>query len=261
MLAFLICLIASTVGAIAGFGGGVIIKPVFDLLELMPVATVSFVSGCTVLAMSVSSLLRTRKSSVKLELSIATPLAVGAAAGGLAGKWLFELVRSGFADQSVLGALQSVCLTAMNLLVFVYVCKKESLPSTRVRQPLLTLIIGVALGLVSSFIGIGGGPINIAVLFLLFSMDAKTAAKNSIYIILFSQAASVLSTILGGTVPAFRWTDLGLMAAGGVGGASLGAAISKRMNARHVEKLLVVLLVVITGISVYNTVKFLLAIG
>ena len=259
MLAFLICLIASTVGAVAGFGGGVIIKPVFDMLGLMPVATVSFMSGCTVLAMSVSSLLRTRKSSVRLELAIATPLALGAAAGGLAGKWLFEAARSGFANQSAVGAIQSICLTLMNLLVFVYVCKKASLPSTRVKQPLLTLVIGMALGVVSSFIGIGGGPINVAVLFLFFSMDAKTAAKNSIYIILFSQAASVLSSILGGTVPAFAWLDLVLMAAGGVGGAILGAAISKRMNAGHVEVLLKGLLVVITGISVYNTVKFLLA--
>lgn len=260
MLAFLICLIASTVGAIAGFGGGVIIKPVFDLLGRMPVATVSFMSGCTVLAMSVSSLIRTRKSTIKLELRISTPLAIGAAVGGLVGKWLFELVRSGFAEQNTLGAIQSVCLTLMNLFVFLYICKKASLPSTRVEQPLLTLVIGMALGMVSSFAGIGGGPMNIAVLFFFFSMDAKTAAKNSIYIILFSQAASVLSTILGGTVPAFDWLDLVFMAAGGVGGAILGAAISKRMNARHVEVLLKVLLVVITGISVYNTVKFLLAI-
>ena len=49
---FVICLIASTTGAIAGFGGGVIIKPVLDLFGLLPVATVSFLSGCTVLSMS-----------------------------------------------------------------------------------------------------------------------------------------------------------------------------------------------------------------
>ena len=260
MLAFLICLIASTVGAIAGFGGGVIIKPVFDMLGLMPVATVSFMSGCTVFAMSVSSLIRTRNSPVKLDLHTSTPLAIGAAVGGLLGKWVFELVRGGFADQNVLGAIQSACLTLMNIFVFVYICKKASLPSAHVKKPAATLAIGMALGLVSSFLGIGGGPINIAALFFFFSMDAKTAAKNSIYVIMFSQAASILSAVAGGNVPAFAWTDLLLMAAGGIGGAILGGSISKRMDSRHVEILLKVLILVVTCISLYNTVRFALAI-
>lgn len=259
MLAFLICLAASTVGAIAGFGGGVIIKPVFDMLGLMPVATVSFMSGCTVLAMSVSSLIRTRNSPIKLDLRVSTPLAVGAAAGGLLGKWIFELVRSGFPDQNALGAIQSACLTLMNILVFVYICKKGSRPSMRVKRPAVTLVIGMTLGLVSSFLGIGGGPINIAALFFFFSMDAKMAAKNSIYVIMFSQAASILSTIAGGNVPDFAWLDLLFMAAGGIGGAVLGAAASKRMNARHVEILLRVLVLAVTGISLYNTVRFVMA--
>ncbi|MEI3183290.1 MAG: sulfite exporter TauE/SafE family protein [Lachnospiraceae bacterium] len=38
----------------------------------------------------------------------------------------------------------------------------------------------------SSFLGIGGGPINLVVLLYFFSMDTKAAAQNSLYIILFS---------------------------------------------------------------------------
>ena len=59
---FFICIAASTIGAIVGAGGGVIIKPAVDLLGLLPVSTVSFLSGCTVLAMSCSSLIRTRNN-------------------------------------------------------------------------------------------------------------------------------------------------------------------------------------------------------
>ena len=44
-----ICLAASTVGAICGIGGGVIIKPVLDAMQIMTVQQVSFLSGCTVL--------------------------------------------------------------------------------------------------------------------------------------------------------------------------------------------------------------------
>ena len=57
-LMFLIAMAASTIGSICGFGGGVIIKPIVDSLGLLPVSTVSFLSGCTALAMAVSSLIR-----------------------------------------------------------------------------------------------------------------------------------------------------------------------------------------------------------
>ena len=52
VLYFLICLVATTVGAISGVGGGVVIKPVFDAMSGMDVSQISFLSGCTVLALS-----------------------------------------------------------------------------------------------------------------------------------------------------------------------------------------------------------------
>lgn len=48
----LISFLASIAGAICGIGGGVIIKPVLDVVGLDNVTTISFLSGCTVLAMS-----------------------------------------------------------------------------------------------------------------------------------------------------------------------------------------------------------------
>ena len=84
VLYFLVCLIATTVGAISGVGGGVVIKPVFDAVAGMSVSQVSFLSGCTVLAMTIVSLLRSRGE--KIELKRGTLLAVGGAVGGLLGK-------------------------------------------------------------------------------------------------------------------------------------------------------------------------------
>ena len=52
LIFFLVSLLASVVGAICGIGGGVIIKPVLDLLHLESVSTISFLSVCTVLSMS-----------------------------------------------------------------------------------------------------------------------------------------------------------------------------------------------------------------
>lgn len=52
LLYLLVSFLASVVGAVCGIGGGVIIKPVLDLFGLAGVSTISFLSGCTVLSMS-----------------------------------------------------------------------------------------------------------------------------------------------------------------------------------------------------------------
>lgn len=47
------------------------------------------------------------------------------------------------------------------------------------RNQVLASIAGSVLGIFSSFLGIGGGPINLMILSFFFSMDTKTAAFNS----------------------------------------------------------------------------------
>ena len=259
IILFIICILASSVGAVVGAGGGVIIKPVLDMIGILPVSTVSFCSGCTVLGMSVVSLLRNRNDGVKLRFKTSTALAVGAVAGGLIGKYLFEIIRGGFPDENVLGAVQAVFLTLITCLVFLYICNKDKLPSKKIDSITVSVIIGIFLGIISSFLGIGGGTSNVAVLFFFFSMEAKEAAKNSLYIIIFSQIASIISSFATGTVPEFTVMQLLGMMAGGIGGALVGAAVSKRIDSEGVEKILKLLLLLIIGIDFYNTVKYILA--
>lgn len=256
IILLIICLLASSVGAIVGAGGGVIIKPVLDMLGILPVSTVSFCSGCTVLGMSVCSLIRNRNDGVKLQIKTSTALAIGAVLGGLVGKWLFELVKNGFGNERVLGAVQAVFLTLITIGVFLYVCNKDKLPSKNVKSIFAAVIIGIFLGIISSFLGIGGGTSNVAVLFFFFSMEAKEAAKNSLYIIIFSQISSIVTALMTGSVPDFEWLHLLCMVIGGIGGALTGAAISKRIDNKGVEKILKALLIVIIMIDFYNVLKF-----
>ena len=256
IILLIICLLASSVGAIVGAGGGVIIKPVLDMLGILPVSTVSFCSGCTVLGMSVCSLIRNRNDGVKLQIKTSTALAIGAVLGGLVGKWLFELVKNGFGNERVLGAVQAVFLTLITIGVFLYVCNKDKLPSKNVKNIFAAVIIGIFLGIISSFLGIGGGTSNVAVLFFFFSMEAKEAAKNSLYIIIFSQISSIVTALMTGSVPDFEWLHLLCMVIGGIGGALTGAAVSKRIDNKGVEKILKALLIVIIMIDFYNVLKF-----
>ena len=247
---FLICLAATTAGGISGVGGGVIIKPVMDAVSGMGVATVSFLSGCTVLAMTITSMLRSRGGSVKVEKRRGTFLAVGAAFGGIMGKELFELVRG--AGGVTVDIAQQAMMILLTAGVFVYTLKKDGIKTHSVNSAAACVLIGFTLGLLSAFLGIGGGPINLAVLSFFFSMDSKTAALNSLYIILYSQAASFINTIVRNTVPGFDWFVLIAMCIGGVLGGILGRSISARLTNRGVDRLFLVIMAVITAISCYN---------
>ena len=250
MIYFLICIAATTAGGISGVGGGVIIKPVLDAVSGMGVATVSFLSGCTVLAMTATSMLRSRGSSVKVEPRRGTLLAVGAAVGGILGKELFELVRN--AGGATVDIAQQVMMILLTVGVFIYTLRRDGIKTRDVQNAAACVVIGLILGLVSAFLGIGGGPINLAVLSFFFSMDSKTSALNSLYIILFSQAASFLNTLVRGTVPEFDWFVLIAMCVGGVLGGIFGRSISAKLTNKGVDRLFLVIMAVITAISCYN---------
>ena len=256
ILFLVVSFLASTIGAICGIGGGVIIKPVLDMLHLETVSTINFLSGCTVLSMSLYSVGKSLRSGEKsVDVSTGTPLAIGAAIGGILGKQLFSTIRTIFADSPMVGGVQAACLGVITLGTLVYTINKQRIPTKNVRTPLACVLIGLILGVMSSFLGIGGGPINLVVLFYFFSMETKIAAANSLYIILFSQIASLMTTFVSGSVPPFKASALILMVLGGIGGGIVGRKLNKKLNNAAVDKLFIGLMIVIVGICVYNTWK------
>ena len=257
ILFLLVSLLASVAGAICGIGGGVVIKPTLDLFHLASVSTISFLSGCTVLSMSCYSVGKGMLAGdSRVDVKTGTPLALGAAAGGVAGQMLFSAVKALFDNANRVGAVQAVCLFLVTLGTFLYTLFKGKIHTHRIQSPLLCVGIGLGLGIMSSFLGIGGGPINLVVLGFFFSMDTKTSAQNSLYIILFSQLASLLTTLIKGTVPEFEVLTLVLMVAGGIGGGILGRKLNKRMDNHAVDRLFLGLMLLIMVICVYNALRY-----
>ena len=87
-------------------------------------------------------------------------------------------------------------------------------------------------------------------------MTTKIAAENSLYIIFFSQIASLISTIVTGSVPKFQIGVLVLMVAGGITGGICGRAINKKIDEKTVDQLFIALMVVMIVINIYNIYKF-----
>ena len=253
LLFAVVSFLASVVGAICGIGGGVIIKPTLDLLGWASVSTISFLSGCTVLAMSCYSVGKSMLSGEKtVDIKTGTPLALGAAVGGICGKQLFSILKDASGSPGMVGGVQAVCLAAITIGALIYTLNKGRIKTRTIQSTPLCVVIGFLLGIMSSFLGIGGGPINLIVLFYFFSMETKTAAANSLYIILFSQITSLITTLVTHTVPDYSIVTLALMVGGGILGGIAGRFVNKKIDSHAVDKLFICLMAVIIGISVWN---------
>ena len=241
---FIISLGASIIGAICGIGGGVIVKPTLDVFNVASVSTISFLSGCMVLSMSCYSVIKGMISKEqKVDMKTDTPLALGAVIGGVAGKQLFDIVKSASSNPNRVGAVQAICLGIITVGTLLYTVFKDKIPSKNVKNIAVCVVLGLVLGIMSSFLGIGGGPINLVVLYYFFSMETKKAANSSLYIILFSQ-------------PEFEPLALVVMVVGGILGGIIGRSINKKISSKTVSKLFIGLMAIIILICVYNAIRF-----
>ena len=262
---FLFCLTAfgaCVAGKLCGMGGGVIIKPILDAFGVLSVDTINFLSGCTVLSMTCWSVGRSVTAGARdIDFRCSTPLALGAALGGALGKRLYAFAETCFADADMAGGVQACILFAATLATLIYTLRKERITSYRVSSRAACCGIGLALGILGAFLGIGGGPFNMAVLYFFFSMPTKTAVQNSLYIILFSQAASLLQTLLTGTLPLFSGRMLVGMVLCAVIGSELGGIINEKLTDRAITRLFECTMAAILCINLYNIWSYLLRKG
>jgi uncharacterized membrane protein YfcA len=234
LIYFIIALFATALGGMTGMGGGVIIKPVLDLLGHFDVASISALSSITVLVMAAVSLFLQRKSEEKPPRSIALPLSAAAALGGILGGSLLESLISGVAEKGLVIVAQNMILAVLIILVFINFQAKKKADPLRLEGVIPSAITGFALGLVSAFLGIGGGPINVPLIMLVFGFTAKTSAICSLCTILFSQAAKLLFAAISGSLAACRLSVLPVMLIGAVLGGFIGGKVLERLSDKTV---------------------------
>lgn len=258
ILFLLVGLGASIIGSICGIGGGLIIKPVLDASGTLGVAAINFLSGCTVLAMSAYSVISSIiKKDSKADVKGCFPLAIGAVIGGIVGKHLFHLILVAFKNENRVGIIQAACLIIITLGTLIYTSRKDKITTHHFSGVAFGITVGTVLGLISSFLGIGGGPINLIVLFYFFSMDTKAAAASSIYIIFFSQLSSLINTAATHNIPHLDVNLLLIMVCAGILGGVFGKKINEKISTSVVDKLFTLLVIALILINIYDIYVFL----
>jgi uncharacterized membrane protein YfcA len=250
--------IPSLLGALSGIGGGIIIKPALDAVYAGGAGEINCLAGCTVLAMSLVSLIQRRREGARLEDPRGIALAAGAVPGGIGGRVLFSLALSGAGagEERNLRMAQAAILIALTVLVWVSMLRKENRTSRNIGSRVFSALLGCVLGMLSSFLGIGGGPVNIMALSFFLGMDTKTAGYYSLLTIFFSQLASLGHGFFHEGIPALSVSALGTMIAGGILGGLAGSRLLRKLDNRRVDFLFRRVLELVILLSGYNLLRF-----
>lgn len=251
----IVIFIATFLGACAGLGGGVIIKPVLDFIGAHDLATISFLSASAVFTMSVYSTIKQVRNKVKFDYMMILLISIGAIIGGNLGSTLFNSMLA-LIDEGMLKAIQAILLAG--LLIIVLVNMNGNFKTYHIKNKFMMLVIGLILGTISSFLGIGGGPINVAVFVFFFSIDMKTATIYSIATILFSQASKLFSIATSTGFGVFDLSLLMFTLPAAILGGIVGTFINKKSDEKIIRTIFNVTVALLVVLNIYNAVTALL---
>ncbi|MGS0972806.1 MAG: sulfite exporter TauE/SafE family protein [Candidatus Izemoplasmataceae bacterium] len=253
---FLIAVIATILGSIAGLGGGVIIKPVLDFYGRDALGIIGALSSITVFSMSIMTLYRRLKAGISLKLVRISILSLGSIFGGVLGIFIFDFVILKIGEDS-LKLIQSLILLVLMIVIYVYTLNKDRFPDYDVNNYIVLGLLGVVLGYVASFLGIGGGPINVMILMLVMALNAKEAAIHSIFIIFFAQLSKIIFIGFTGVLFELDVSVVLIMITGGLMGGYLGSRISVDVSNKVVMKIFQGTVLFLIGLNLYNSIAVL----
>ena len=254
-----VILVATTLGAFVGLGGGVIIKPVLDFIGAEPRMQVDFLSAVAVFTMSIVSTGKAIKNKTRFNKNIIAFISAGSIAGGFLGSRCMDFLGT-VADQNIIRCIQAFILASLVSAVCFYVSKERK--SFHVKNNAAIIAVGLSLGFLASFLGIGGGPINVAVLTLFFSMNVKESAVYSVAIIFFSQLTKLITMFATSGVEAYshQWKTLLFILPAAVLGGIIGSKFNRKFDDKIIRKVFTAVMILIVLLNVYNGITYLSAV-
>ncbi len=244
--------LATLLGSFVGLGGGVIIKPVLDVINAHSLAEISFFSSCAVFAMSITSTTRHIIKKTPIKPSIVLLVALGSVGGGLLGNYLFNYALSVSSTPNTVRGIQSAILAVFLVCVIIFV--SGNFKTFNVKNPIAILLSGLLLGTAAAFLGIGGGPINVAFLTLMFSFTMRDAAVYSVAVIFFSQCANIISTYIKTGFSGFDMKVLLVIIPVAVIGGFIGSILNRKCNEKAIKVTFTIAVSSVAALSLYNAV-------
>ncbi len=250
VLYFLIIVVANAVGSVSGMGGGVIIKPVLDFVGHDSVVAISFYSTVAVFTMSLVSTIRQVQAGRKIQWQQVAYLALGSVFGGYLGNQTFEFLLKRATQTSQVTLIQIAVTVALLVFAMIYT-RYENLHWSK-QGALWYSAVGLSLGFFASLLGIGGGPINVSLLMLVFAMPIKEATVYSIATIFCSQLTKLVTIAWGTGFARYDLSILVYIVPAAIVGGLLGARMSRLLSDQAVRRVFQWVVLLVIGINLYN---------
>jgi len=242
----LIAFLATLVGAVFGIGGGVIIKPALGAATGFSLSYINALSGLTVLCMAAVSLVRYLKNGMRPDKKLAW-LSLGAVGGGFLGKFLFDLMKLALPE-----AHASILQYALLIVMLTLAPFKSKFRSLEIKNAAALVFAGLFMGTLSAFLGIGGGPINLLVIYIVLGLDAKQAAVHSVFVILCSQLSMAGVSAVAGGYAGLDLRPLLVMLPAAVAGGLIGPVFHRKWELVRFERYYNWLLCALIALNGYN---------
>ncbi len=253
ILYFVTTLIATLIGSVAGMGGGVIIKPVLDLIGDYDIVTISMLSSLTVVSMALTATVKQMRSGFLVTKPMIAVTA-GAVIGGTLGGVIFSIAKAGMNPNTVT-VVQSAILIALMVFCLFY----QQLPTKHVHSAFGQGLVGMLLGVLGTFLGIGGGPINVAALVLIMGIGIRDAAKISVFVILFAQAFGLITKAFNGQYQMVQdYRMLLVMIPAAVIGGLAGSVLNIRLKEKQIHRIYIAVVfavMIICGYNIYSNIS------
>ncbi|WP_019156358.1 sulfite exporter TauE/SafE family protein [Robertmurraya massiliosenegalensis] len=255
-------MIAGGYGTIVGAGGGFIFVPALLLLFHMD-PIVASASGIVIVFINALSGVLGYAKQQKINYRTGIIIGIGAFPGSMLGIWLLQLYSS-----SYFYVIFATVLVALGIFLFAKnspfkIFPKKSTTSVSKEQntagkmsienphlPIKGLLpLGFLMGVLSSYLGIGGGWLLVPILIYLFKVTAHYATATSIFSLSLYSTIGVISQIFYSNIDwlTVLWGGIGVII-----GAQIGVRLSQRIPNKMVIQMLSVLLIVI-GFRMYFT--------
>jgi uncharacterized membrane protein YfcA len=248
---FAVILFACILGAIVGLGGGAFIRPIFDAIGGHDVMTIAVFSSAAIFTMAIVSTYKKLRDGTKIDFRAALVVSGGAVVGGIIGNLLLEHLLVIFATERYVQMAQIVA-TCVTLAASLFFTAKAEKYRYTIKNTALRAAVGVFLGAVAVFLGIGGGPINVPVFMIFFGLDIKAATAYSIVVVFFSHFSRLIT--MGVTVGyiGFDLQILPFVVLAAATGGLVGARLSKILPETTVRRLFQAALLAVIALNIAN---------
>ncbi len=247
ILLFLVGLVAGTLGALLGLGGGAIIVPCLALIPYFHLTMHEAIAASIVGVLMTSLGGSARYIDEGLtDLRLGMLLALGATTGAVLGSLASHAIKD-----SILEMLFSVIIVYASFEMIRRRSPADTGPGDYRHYATGITLTGVS-GIVAGMLGVGGGAINVPVMHLIMGVPVKITTATSNFMIGATASAAVLVYLLRGSINFSVAVPVGL---GVFIGAKLGASRLKTIDAVLLKRIFAVMLLIIAAEMLYQAMR------